>query len=60
MKKISLTLLVLLFTITNSSAQTKEICTIKTSLGDITVELYPKKSSDYSRQFFEIRRRTFV
>ena len=37
-------ILVLLLTITNSSAQKKEICTIKTSLGDITVELYPKKA----------------
>lgn len=45
MKKISLSLLVLLFTITNASAQKKEICTIKTSLGDITVELYPKKAT---------------
>jgi len=44
MKNISLTLLLLLFTITNSSAQKKEICIIKTSLGDITVELYPKKA----------------
>ncbi|MBX9806599.1 MAG: peptidylprolyl isomerase, partial [Flavobacteriaceae bacterium] len=30
--------------ITNSSAQKKEICLIKTTLGDITVELYPKKA----------------
>ncbi len=43
MKKIFL-ILILLFTITNSSAQKKEICIIKTSLGDITVELYPKKA----------------
>jgi peptidyl-prolyl cis-trans isomerase A (cyclophilin A) len=42
-KKIFL-LLVLLLTITNSFAQKKEICIIKTSLGDITVELYPKKA----------------
>lgn len=42
-KKIFL-ILVLLFTITNSSAQKKEICNIKTSLGEITVELYPKKA----------------
>lgn len=44
MKKISLTIIVLLFTITNGSAQKKEICIIKTSLGDITFELYPKKA----------------
>ena len=43
MKKIFL-LIVLLFTITNGSAQKKEICIIKTSLGDITIELYPKKA----------------
>jgi peptidyl-prolyl cis-trans isomerase A (cyclophilin A) len=34
----------LLFVITNSSAQKKETCIIKTSLGDITIELYPKKA----------------
>ena len=44
MKKISLSLIVLLFAITNLNAQKKEICIIKTSLGDITVELYPKKA----------------
>jgi len=44
MKKIFITLLLLLFVITNGSAQKKEICIIKTSLGDITVELYPKKA----------------
>ena len=43
MKKIFL-LIVLLLTIINSSAQKKEICIIKTSLGDITIELYPKKA----------------
>jgi peptidyl-prolyl cis-trans isomerase A (cyclophilin A) len=43
MKKI-FPILVLLFTITNSYAQKKEICIIKTSLGDITIELYPKKA----------------
>ena len=43
MKKILL-LLVLLFAITNLVAQKKERCIIKTSLGDITVELYPKKA----------------
>ena len=44
MKKIFLTLLLMVFTITNSSAQKKEVCIIKTTAGDITVELYPKKA----------------
>ncbi len=44
MKKLFLTVLILVFTITNASAQKKEICIIKTSLGAITVELYPKKA----------------
>jgi peptidyl-prolyl cis-trans isomerase A (cyclophilin A) len=44
MKKISLTLIVLLFAISNGNAQKKETCVIKTSLGEITVELYPKKA----------------
>jgi peptidyl-prolyl cis-trans isomerase A (cyclophilin A) len=44
MKKIIILIVFLLFTITNSSAQKKEICIIKTTLGDITVELYPKKA----------------
>jgi len=44
MKKILLTLILYFFTITNISAQKKEICIIKTSLGDITVELFPKKA----------------
>jgi peptidyl-prolyl cis-trans isomerase A (cyclophilin A) len=44
MKKIFLSLIVLLFVITNINAQKKETCIIKTSLGDITVELYPKKA----------------
>jgi peptidyl-prolyl cis-trans isomerase A (cyclophilin A) len=44
MRKISLILLLLVFVITNGVAQKKEICIIKTSLGDITVELYPKKA----------------
>ena len=37
-------LLLLVFVITNGVAQKKEVCIIKTSLGDITVELYPKKA----------------
>ena len=44
MKKNLLTLLLLVFTITNGTAQKKETCIIKTSLGDITVELYIKKA----------------
>ena len=44
MKKIILTIILLFFTITNSSAQKKEVCIIKTTAGDITVELYPKKA----------------
>jgi peptidyl-prolyl cis-trans isomerase A (cyclophilin A) len=44
MKNKFITFLLLLFVITNSSAQKKETCIIKTSLGDITVELYPKKA----------------
>ncbi|WP_291103273.1 MULTISPECIES: peptidylprolyl isomerase [unclassified Flavobacterium] len=44
MKRITLTLIVLFFAITNGSAQKKEICVIKTALGNITVELYPEKA----------------
>ena len=44
MKKIFLTVLLLAFAITKSAAQKKEICIIKTSLGDITIELYPKQA----------------
>lgn len=44
MKKSSLTLLALFFVIANLSAQNKEFCIIKTTMGDITVELYPKKA----------------
>ena len=44
MKNKFITFLLLLFVITNSSAQKKETCIIKTSLGDITIELYPKKA----------------
>ena len=44
MKKISLTLILLFFIITNGISQKKEICVISTSLGNITVELYPKKA----------------
>jgi peptidyl-prolyl cis-trans isomerase A (cyclophilin A) len=44
MRKIPLTLILLLLLIVNLSAQKKEICIIKTTMGDITVELYPKKA----------------
>jgi peptidyl-prolyl cis-trans isomerase A (cyclophilin A) len=44
MKKIPLTLLLLFFVIINLSAQKKEICIIKTTMGEITVELYQKKA----------------
>ena len=44
MKNKFITFLLLLFVITNSSAQKKETCNIKTSLGDITIEFYPKKA----------------
>lgn len=44
MKKTAITLLLLVFTITQLSAQKKEICVITTTLGDITLELYPKKA----------------
>lgn len=44
MKKILLTLLILFFVITNGVAQKKERCLIKTSLGDISIELYAKKA----------------
>ena len=44
MKTITITLITLFFIITNLSAQKKEICIIKTSLGNITIELYPKKA----------------
>jgi peptidyl-prolyl cis-trans isomerase A (cyclophilin A) len=44
MRKTPLTLILLLLAIVNLSAQKKEICIIKTTMGDITVELYPKKA----------------
>ena len=43
-KKILLTFIASFFITANLAAQKKEICIIKTSLGDITVELYPKKA----------------
>jgi peptidyl-prolyl cis-trans isomerase A (cyclophilin A) len=44
MKKNPITLILLFFVIANISAQKKEICIIKTTMGDITVELYPKRA----------------
>ena len=44
MKKILLTLIAMFFVSTNILAQKKEICLIKTSMGDITIELYPRKA----------------
>lgn len=44
MKKTSVHLVFLLFIISNLTAQKKEVCIIKTTLGDITVELYSKKA----------------
>lgn len=44
MKRIPLTLIALFLVIANLSAQKKEICVIKTALGEITVELYPEKA----------------
>lgn len=43
-KKILLTFIASFFITANLAAQKKETCLIKTSLGDITVELYPKKA----------------
>jgi len=44
MKRISLTVIVMLFTTLSAVAQKKEVCYINTSLGKITIELYPKKA----------------
>jgi peptidyl-prolyl cis-trans isomerase A (cyclophilin A) len=44
MKRIFLTVIVMLFVILSVSAQKKEVCYINTSLGKITVELYPEKA----------------
>jgi peptidyl-prolyl cis-trans isomerase A (cyclophilin A) len=43
-KRNLLIFIALFFVNANLSAQKREICLIKTSLGDITVELYPKKA----------------
>jgi peptidyl-prolyl cis-trans isomerase A (cyclophilin A) len=45
MKRISLTLILLCFLVVQLSAQKTEICIIKTTLGNITIELYPEKAS---------------
>ncbi len=44
MKRISLILIFLYFLVVQLSAQKTEICIIKTTLGTITIELYPKKA----------------
>lgn len=44
MKKILLSVIVLFFVVLSAVAQKKEICYINTSLGKITVELYPEKA----------------
>ncbi|WP_207802057.1 peptidylprolyl isomerase [Flavobacterium aquariorum] len=44
MKRISLSIIVMIFVILSVSAQKKEVCNITTSLGEITVELYPEKA----------------
>ncbi len=44
MKSIPLTLILLVITTTLLTAQKKETCIIKTTLGNITVELYPAKA----------------
>jgi peptidyl-prolyl cis-trans isomerase A (cyclophilin A) len=44
MKSILLNLILLAFTTTLLSAQKKESCIIKTTMGNITVELYPAKA----------------
>lgn len=44
MKRIVLSLIVLIFVTMNLSAQKKEVCIIKTELGNIAIELYPAKA----------------
>jgi len=43
MKRLPLSLIFIIF-VTVLYAQTKEVCFIKTALGDITIELYPSKA----------------
>jgi peptidyl-prolyl cis-trans isomerase A (cyclophilin A) len=44
MKRAPLTVIIILFVILSTVAQKKEVCYINTSMGKITVELYPKKA----------------
>jgi len=44
MKRIPLTIIILFFVILSAAAQKKEVCYITTSLGKITIELYPEKA----------------
>jgi len=44
MKRVFMTAIVMLFAILSTLAQKKEVCYINTSLGKITVELYPEKA----------------
>jgi peptidyl-prolyl cis-trans isomerase A (cyclophilin A) len=44
MKNLAFSLLLIILTITQIPAQKKEICVINTTMGDITVFLYPKKA----------------
>lgn len=53
MKRIPLTIIVLFFVILSASAQKKELCYITTSLGEITVELYPEKAPITVANFYK-------
>jgi len=53
MKKTSITLILIFFTIANLFAQKREVCLIKTTLGDITVALYPKKAPNTVANFLK-------
>jgi peptidyl-prolyl cis-trans isomerase A (cyclophilin A) len=44
LKRITHTLFSLVFVVTHLSAQKKETCVITTTLGEIYIELYPKKA----------------
>jgi peptidyl-prolyl cis-trans isomerase A (cyclophilin A) len=44
MKRVFLTVIIMLFVILPTVAQKKEVCYINTSMGKITIELYPKKA----------------
>ncbi|MDQ6903078.1 MAG: peptidylprolyl isomerase [Bacteroidota bacterium] len=44
MKRFHITIILLLFFVSNLSAQKNPVCIIRTSLGNITVELFPSKA----------------